>query len=335
MKEVTRFNCAKDLPDQWDELAGSYFQQKEFLAHCEVWNPCQQRYYLVQEKGQALAGAVLYSLRLSLLTYAKLNLPVSMQIVGVPCSVSCSGLIGSPDRAQALHAHLQQREKGLLLALNLESAGQVPQGVAATSTLPTLTLEHTFGSWPEYLAAMRSDYRRRIRNILTRSGRLQIRRRPCDVFTSAHHDLYLQVLGRSDAKLERLERTFFSHLPHVFEMLTAERDGKLVGWSIVLNATEGYYFFLGGVDHAEDIAHDVYLRLLVEVARHGIESGARRIDLGQTAEIPKLRLGGECQPLYLGATHSNTLYRSVLKRVTGLLGYRRQVPMHHVFGGSS
>jgi hypothetical protein len=335
VKDVTRFNQAKDLPDQWDQLAGCYFQQREFLAHCEIWNPCRQRYYMAWENGKAVAGAVLYSLRLSLLTYAKLNLPVTMQIVGVPCSVSCSGLIGSPDRAQALHAHLQQREKGLLLALNLESAGQVPQGVAATSTLPTLTLEHSFKSWPEYLAAMRSDYRRRIRNILVRSDELQIRQQPCDVFTTAHHDLYLQVLGRSDAKLEQLERTFFSHLPDAFEMLTAERDGRLAGWAIVLNAAEGYYFFLGGVDHAEDMAHDVYLRLLVEVARHGIESGARRIDLGQTAEIPKLRLGGQCHPLYLGATHSNSLCRSVLKHVTGLLGYRRQVPLHHVFGGSS
>lgn len=335
MNEVTRFAHADDLPARWDELAGHYFQQRGFLAHCEAWNPCRQRYYVASDSGQAVAGAVLYTLRLSLLTYARMNLPVTMQIVGVPCSVSCSGLIGSPARVQALHAHLLRRERGLLLALNLDSPAQVPRGVAATRTLPTVMLEHSFRTWQEYLAAMRSDYRRRIRNIMARSDRLQVRLQACSDFGPEHHGLYLQVLSRSDAKLERLETGFFRHLPDGFRMLTAERDGRLAGWAIVLNAAEGFYFFLGGVDHAEDTAHDVYLRLLVEVARHGIECGARRIDLGQTAEIPKTRLGGRCHCLYLGATHSNAIHRAVLRGAIGFLGYRRQVPAHHVFGGAS
>lgn len=335
MNEVTRFTHANDLPARWDELAGHYFQQREFLAHCEAWNPCRQRYYLAAESGQAVAGAVLYTLRLSLLTFARMNLPVMMQIAGVPCSVSCSGLIGSPTRVQALHAYLQRQEPGLLLALNLDSVDLVPRGVAATRTLPTVMLEHSFRTWQEYLAALRSDYRRRIRNIMARSDRLQLRMQSCGDFGPEHHGLYLQVLSRSDAKLERLETDFFRRLPGGFRMLTAERDGRLAGWAIVLNAVEGYYFFLGGVDHVEDAAHDVYLRLLVEVARNGIESGARRIDLGQTAEIPKMRLGGHCRPLYLGATHSNTFPRAVLRGAIGLLGYRRQVPPHHVFGGAS
>ncbi len=333
--DLARFEHVSELPDQWDELAGHYFQQREFLAHCEAWNPCRQRYYLAQENGRAVAGAVLYSLRLSLLTYARFNLPISMQIVGVPCSVSCSGLIGPTDRATALHAGLQRREKGLLLALNLESSEQVPRGVAATWTLPTVTLEHSFRTWQEYLAAMRSDYRRRIRGILDRTDGVLIRKRECGGFAGEHHDLYLQVWRKSDARLERLTPAFFRRLPDRFRMLTAESNGKLAGWAIVLDADEGSYFFLGGVDHAAGAGHDVYLRLLVEVVRHGIESGATRIDLGQTAEIPKSRLGARRRSLYLGATHHNTLYRSALKRAIGFLGYRGQKPLHRVFGGAS
>lgn len=335
MIDVVRYERAADLPDQWNELAGHYFQRREFLAHCEAWNPCRQRYYLAQEHGHVVAGAVLYSLRLSLLTYARFNLPITMQIVGVPCSVSCSGLIGSTERVTELHADLQRREKGLLLALNLESSEQVPRGVAATWTLPTVTLEHSFRTWQEYLTAMRSDYRRRLRNILARTDRLLVQVQDCGGFTTEHHDLYLQVWNRSDARLERLELDFFRHLPGCFRMLTAERNGRLAGWAIVLDATEGYYFFLGGVDHATGAGHDVYLRLLVEVARHGIESGATSIDLGQTAEIPKSRLGAKCRPLYLGATHDNTLFRSVLKRGIACLGYRGGTLPHRVFGGAT
>jgi hypothetical protein len=333
--EIARYEHAGDLPEEWDELAGQYFQRREFLAHCEAWNPCAQRYYLAREDRRAAAGAVLYSLRLSLLTFARLDLPVTMQIVGIPCSVSCPGLIGAPAPATALHAALRRREHGLLLALNLDSADRVPRGVAATRTLPTVTLEHSFGSWREYLAAMRSDYRRRIGQILARSDRLLLHEQDCRDFSARHHELYLQVWRRSEAKLERLGLEFFRNLPGAFRLLAAESSGRLVGWAIVLNAAEGCYFFLGGVDHADDAAHDVYLRLLVEVARHGIESGARRIDLGQTAEIPKLRLGASCHPLYLGATHSNLLFRSALKGAIRYLGYRRRVPRHHVFGGAA
>ncbi|GAH30063.1 unnamed protein product, partial [marine sediment metagenome] len=67
---------------------------------------------------------------------------------------------------------------------------------------------------------------------------------------------------------------------------------------------------------------DIYFRLLIEVVRSGIETGANSIDLGQTAEIPKLRLGGESIPLYMFATHSNPLYRSILHSTIGMLQYR-------------
>ena len=79
-------------------------------------------------------------------------------------------------------------------------------------------------------------------------------------------------------------------------MITAERDGRLIGWAITLNAPEGFYFFMGGVDQTENRAHPIYLRLLIEVVKQGIELGAKRIDLSKTAEIPKMRLGGESHP---------------------------------------
>lgn len=332
--DLVQLNNVSELPDQWDELAGQYFQRREFLAHCEARNPCRQRYYLAREDGRLVAGAILYSLRLSLLTFARLNLPVMMQIVGIPCSVSCSGLIGQPDQTRALLGNLKKREKGLLLALNLGSENQVPHGVAAARTLPTLTLEHSFSTWDEYLTTIRSDYRRRIKNIETRSQKLRFRPQSCSGFSREHHDLYLQVLEKSDAKLEKLSLNFFRDLPGGFQMISAEREGRLAGWAITLNAPEGFYFFLGGVDRAENIAHAVYLRLLVEVVRQGIELGSRHIDLGQTAEIPKMRLGGECHPLYLGATHSNPIVRPILRGASGILGYRRRVPGHRVFGAS-
>jgi len=333
MMDVVKIDHAHELPDEWDQVADHYFQSRAFLTHCEAENPCQQCYYLARQDKQLVAGAVTYKLRLSLLTFARADLPVSMRIVGIPCSVSRPGLIGPTTVARDLLNHLRRQVGGFLLALNLEEPKLVPDGFAAARTLPTVALEPKVWAWDKYLQSMRADYRRRVNQILARSKELVIQNGLCEQFSQEHHDLYLQVLDRSDAKLERLPLNFFKKLPPKFRMLTAHHNGDLAGWAITLGTEEGLDFFLGGIQYSLNRRHAVYLRLLMEIVRSGIESGAARIDLGQTAEIPKMRLGATCRPLHMGANHSNPVLRFLLQRTSGLLEYRRQVPGHHVFGG--
>jgi hypothetical protein len=90
------------LPPAWDDLAKIYFQKREFLIHTEKYNPCKQRYWLLEEEGKLKAGAVLYNLRLDLLTFIHLRSPLVMNIAGIPCSVSCSGFIGDHSYIQIL-----------------------------------------------------------------------------------------------------------------------------------------------------------------------------------------------------------------------------------------
>ena len=332
MMGIVKLARARNLPDEWDRAADHYFQKRAFLAHCETGNPCRQRYYVARQDKRLVAGAVVYSLRLSLLTFARIDLPVSMQIVGIPCSVSHPGLIGSTVAARNLLDHIRGQERGFLLALNLETSELIPDGFTAAKTLPTVALEPAVQSWDEFLRSMRADYRRRVNKILARSGGLKIRDSACEEFSREHHDLYLQVWGRSDAKLEKLNLEFFKGLPAEFRMITAHHGDGLAGWAIILETRGGLDFFLGGIDYDLNREQAVYLRLLLEIVRTGIESGASRVDLGQTAEIPKMRLGATCRALHMGATHGNPFFRFLLHRASGFLEYRRRVPGHHVFG---
>lgn len=331
MMDIIKLDRAADLPDDWDREAGHYFQQRVFLAHCEAWNPCGQCYYVAREGQRLVAGAVVYGLRLSLLTFARRDLPVSMRIVGVPCSVSRPGLIGSPGASRDLLDHVRLEEEGFLLALNLETPDLIPGGFSSARTLPTLVLESKGWSWGEYLESMRADYRRRVNMILFRSLELEIGSAPCREFSREHYDLYLQVWRRSDAKLEKLMPDFFRNLPPAFRMITAHHEGNLAGWAVTLETPNGLDFFLGGIAYDRNRKQAIYLRLLLEIVRMGIASGAPRIDLGQTAEIPKMRLGAVCHSLHMGASHSNPFFRFLLNRTSGFLEYRRQVPEHHVF----
>ena len=82
--KIEKVNNALSIPNEWNILASCYYQRKKFLLHTQNWNPCNQRYYLAFENNHLIAGAVVYTLKLDLLTYAKMTLPIKMKITGVP-----------------------------------------------------------------------------------------------------------------------------------------------------------------------------------------------------------------------------------------------------------
>jgi hypothetical protein len=55
------------------------------------------------------------------------------------------------------------------------------------------------------------------------------------------------------------------------------------------------------------------------------------LDLGQTAEVPKTRLGGSIVEKGMFGWHSNPVARHLLGIGRGLLEYRTTVPEAHVF----
>ncbi len=119
--KIEKVHTVLAIPDEWDNLATCFYQKKQFLLHSQNWNRCNQRYYLAYEDNRLVAGAVVYTLKLNLFTYSKFTLRVKMQITGIPCSVSCQGLIGNNQYAYELLDHIFSAEKGLCLALNLEN----------------------------------------------------------------------------------------------------------------------------------------------------------------------------------------------------------------------
>jgi hypothetical protein len=328
-KELHIESSADSLPRAWDSLCTSYFQRKTFLAHTERYNPCRQRYYLWYEDGRLQAGAIAYALRLDLLTFLRIRSPFRMNIVGVPCSVSCPGIFGEEAAVQALKQEIYRREKGFCLFLNLPQQTGVP-GLVAGETLPTVIFRNPFSTWSEYLEGLRTHYRRRLKSILQKGEQLQIEQLPCRDFTGAMHELYLQVYSRSKDKLEKLDPAFFQYLPANFKLIVARKGDQLLGWVITLQDHDQYYFFLGGIDYRFNPTYNTYLLLLTAILKDGIEQGAGLIDLGQTAEIPKMRLGGACEQRYLEGRHRNALVQQLLQAGQSWLVYQRDVPQTHV-----
>ena len=326
---VDRLERPDELPAQWDELAGDYYQKREFLRHCHTYNPCRQRYYLLSCNGTLLAGAVAYTLRLDLFTFLGITSPTTLQIIGIPASVSSSGLVGEPSLHGALLEGILPHEAGLIACLNLDS---VPAGSAmfAGRTWPTIVLSNPFGSWGEYVAALRSHYRRRLCQVQDQAAGYEVRRMPCSLFTDPMHALYVEVYNRSKGKLERLDCAFFRNLPGAFSLTTYTANGALRGWTITLRDGDRFSFFLGGQDYRHS-PEQLYLVKLLDVVKSGVESGASTIDLGQSAEVPKMRLGGKPHEKIMLAYHHRPVPRALLRAGMGVLSYRDHFPGTCVF----
>jgi hypothetical protein len=322
--KILRIVHAADLPSQWDDLAGNHFRSKTFLLHCEMYNPCHQRYYLCYQNETLVGGAVVYSLSLDIFTFARLKFPVQMTIVGIPVSVSAPGIFGNPEVLEWLKDHICKVEKGFTLFLNLEEKPQKGKR-ASGKTLPAIIFSNNFNSWVHYLQSLRAPYRRRQLQIKQKEKYLEIKKMACDAFTLEMHRLYLQVFNRSNDKLEKLSLQFFKNLPSSFTLTACYFQEKLLGWNISLHSGNTFYFFMGGVDYEMNKTFNTYFFLLCDLVKNGIEKNANFIDLGQTAEIPKMRLGGLVSERYMEARHSTRVLNGLLKIFSPLLEYNKKL----------
>ncbi|NJK96957.1 MAG: GNAT family N-acetyltransferase [Bacteroidales bacterium] len=192
-------------------------------------------------------------------------------------------------------------------------------------------MQNRYQSWNEYYGTVRSNYRRRLNKILQAGKGFQFEKHACTEFTEEMHEQYLNVYKRSSDKLEKLSFGFFKNLPADFQLTVCRKNGKILGWDIALLHAETYYFFLGGIDYSLNKEEQIYLSLLTRLIEDGINSKAHYIDLGQTAEIAKMRMGGYPKPLYMEAHHSIKLFHKILSLCSPMLEYRRKLENTNAF----
>jgi hypothetical protein len=331
--EIRKVHSAAELPEQWDKLATDYFQTRDFLGHTEAYNPCDQRYYIVFKHEVLISGLVIYTLRIDLLTYLAIPSPFRMKVIGIPCSVSSAGIIGDIQGLSDLLDYLKGKEKGLLLVLNLDSPPPI-RGFIMGRTLPTIVMEGSYDSWEDYLQSLRSDYRRRINRISASFTGINLRHGGCSSFNKHMYALYRDVLKRSKGKLETLSLEFFRNLPPEFQLTACYDRETLIGWFITVKSGPKSYFFMGGIDYSLNATYQTYFNLLNEILRETIRGKSSCLDLGQTAEVPKVRLGGRMEERSMLAYHSCRLIHRLLRAGKVLLEYTDPVQNAHVYKSS-
>ena len=145
---------------------------------------------------------------------------------------------------------------------------------------------------------------------------------PCSQFTQAHHALYMQIMQHTSSKLEVLSHAFFRNLPEPFSLTSCYLEGSLICWHVTCADDDTLYFFFGGHDYALLNSHHVYFNNLFSIVGQAIEGGYQQLDLGQTAEIAKIKTGGYPVFKSMFLYHRHPVIRLLLTLAKPLISYR-------------
>ena len=313
-------NLVLDLENMEDLKPFGEFNKElvPLLEILEKINPCNQEYELADD-----AIVISYFLKLNLFNFKGIfPLRMKVQIIGLPISMSGKGYWGEEASIQKI---IQER-KGLKVLLNgnpgFENAGR---------TLSTFVFENRFPTFGDYLNALRSPYRRRIRQALDHREDLGIRVLDRKNFAQNHYKLYLSIMLRTENLLEILPIEFFrDYDAELYEFINI-RSEEIMGFIQIKEMAGKLYFLFCGFEKKESRVHDLYYNMLLKIIEIGIEKQVESIEFGQTSEESKLKIGCREIPKYLYAHSSNPVWNWVVQLLIPAFSYKPYTLKHNVF----
>jgi len=206
-----------------------------------------------------------------------------------------------------------------------------------------LRFDHGWRGFDDYLSAMRSAYRTRIRRtiesletagvVLESLGPEQVKAKAAEI-----HDLYLQVHEHQKLRLVTIRPQWIPALAESFgddfrTVVARPKDGgKLLGFANVIrdgNSAHGLYIGFDKTAAAKGIP--LYLGLVYAAVGQAIEMGAEQISLGRTALGPKAQIGAEAQTMYGYLRHRNPAFNLAVPSILALLPTPAEPPERHPF----
>jgi hypothetical protein len=319
------YSTVNELPAAWDDmLKENIFLNRKSLMNLAILNSCHQTYHMDEENRIAF---VAYKINISLFTFSKnLSLKVPIDIIGVPMSVSECGYFAEDEEARLkMVSHIKSLE-GFQVILNAEDDLSLPQG----TNLPKCKINVEWSTMEEYLSRLRSNYRYRVKKAIKRFAGIEIEeiRNNCS-FDQDMYELYEEVYNNSNTRLEKLDISFFKNYPSKIFKFTLQ--GKPVAFIQLVENKDELIFLFSGFKHELNKKYDLYFNMLLKVLEYGIEKGFKYINLGQTSEETKLKLGAQQYKKLMYVHHNNPLINFFIKLLVKGFSCKEYDIVHRVF----
>ena len=204
------------------------------------------------------------------------------------------------------------------------------QGFNVVSNMPLARIRVRWDSYENYLAAMRSRYRKDVKRRLKRAERTGQKVRRVENFGELASTWVKQATVVFDNtkgfKREQLAGTYYesvnANLPQHSELLAVERDGSLVAHGMLVNdeknTTATYFGRNAGKPNSE------WFQLMNEVIRIGINRKSQYINLGLGSYDAKANVGAEVEPLYVYSKSRYGVINWLMRTVPRTMDYREK-----------
>lgn len=328
---LTRHTAIAPIAAAWDQLVPRQAAclRAGMLQAMEESGVLEELTYLTVHRDDSLvAVAVVYTLQVDdaelypgpmrrLVERIRLRHPRfmrgSMRVCGSPISNASSGIYFSPELSdeerqramdqiaaevirqtrndQTIYIHDFRDDQVEQYAHRLETHGFFPVEPA-----PGTYLKVEWDSFDDYLGALARRYRRRIRRDMRDSSSLDFELLDSfDHLASPSTQLYMNVVGRCDRVLERLNESFFvaiSRFDQAKLLVAREKDtGELRGVNLLMFGEDVMQNLYIGFDYQTNERHRTYFSLVQHSLRLAMEHGCRMVELGSASYEYKARLG--------------------------------------------
>ncbi len=184
---------------------------------------------------------------------------------------------------------------------------------------PNMLLEIKWPTFDAYLAAIKSKYRGRYKKSQKKAENI-IRKKLTEEEISLHklriHELYMQTASEAGFNLFFLHENYFfelkRHLGDLFDVYGYfEKDKLIAFYSIFKNHHELEAHFLG-YDHALNGQYQIYLNMLYDLLKIGIEEGMTQLNLSRTAMEIKSTIGAKPKEMSIYLHRTQKIQNKIL-----------------------
>src|ERR1700730_8401887 len=177
---------------------------------------------------------------------------------------------------------------------------------------PMHTFSRSFPDFAQYCAALKTRYRQQINRSVRKLKNAGIAQSvvtdPKEIlrlYTPEVHDMYCQMVDKSDVKLEVLPIEYFRQLtlrlgPEA-DLIALFRDSRIIAFGWGLHDGSTYHMTYAGLDYRLNHEVALYFNLMYPGFDRAFRKGVATINAGQTAAAFKARIGCGFAPLYLFA----------------------------------
>lgn len=201
-----------------------------------------------------------------------------------------------------------------------------------------MEIRNHWTNFDDYISDLHKKYRDRYKAARRKSNRIikkELNKTEVQNTSELLYKLYKNVSNNAKINTFILPKNHFSkfknQLDTSFKVYGYYLDNKLIGFfSLILNNSVVETYFLG-YDPNYQYKHQIYLNMLFDMVKFGIENNFKSIVYARTAMEIKSSVGAKPQVMVMYLKHTNRLMNALLKSIFSLMNPSQDWQERHPF----